>query len=267
MNQRPEYLRPPDVAAAWRHRGTAASYRHRLQYPPETFDILDRLIVDRPRSVLDLGCGTGNVARALASLVDRVDAVDISAAMIDEGKRLPGGDDSRITWIVGRAEDAELHPPYSQATAGDSLHWMDWTVVLPRLADMLLPTGRFAILDVNGEMVGESEEFCNQRGELVQRYATYQRPGIQLLRELEQRGLFRGEGREETEAVLVRQSVDEYVESFHAHAPLSWGRMDLEDAAAFDAALRGIVRDHIGNTVEFMVRGFVVWGKPLRPEA
>jgi SAM-dependent methyltransferase len=243
----------------------AASYRHRPQHPPETFDILAGLIGDQQRTVLDLGCGTGNVARPLVPLVDQVDAVDISAAMIGEGKRLPGGDHPALTWIVGRAEDVALHPPYALVTAGDSLHWMDWTVVLPRLADLLTPNGRFAILDVNGEVVGESEALRQGRRDLVQRYATYQRPGIDLLSELERRGLFREEGRRETAAVPLLQPVDEYVESFHANAPLSWGRMKPDDAAAFDAALSTLMRGHIGDTVELAVRGFVLWGRPLRP--
>ncbi|MBV9278962.1 MAG: class I SAM-dependent methyltransferase, partial [Chloroflexi bacterium] len=52
-----------------------------------------------PRVVLDAGCGTGDVARPLAPLVDRVDAVDISAGMIERGRRLPGGENPAITWI------------------------------------------------------------------------------------------------------------------------------------------------------------------------
>jgi ubiquinone/menaquinone biosynthesis C-methylase UbiE len=257
------YLRPPEVAAAWQNRDAAASYQHRPRYPSETFEILAGLIADRPRAVLDLGCGTGNVARPLAPIVDRIDAVDISAAMIEEGKRLPGGDHPAINWIVGRAEEVELRPPYALATAGDSLHWMDWTVLLPRLAGALSSNGMFAILDVNGEIVGETEALRRGRRELTERYTTYRRPAINLLDEMERRGHFREEGRQETAAVMMQQSVDEYVESFHAHAPLSSGRMGTDDAAAFDAALRALVLDQIGDTVEMAVRGFVLWGKPL----
>jgi SAM-dependent methyltransferase len=265
MSQPPEYLRPADIAATWKRPDVAASYRHRPWYPPETFEILTRLIVDRPRTVLDLGCGTGYVTRPLAPLVDRIDAVDISAAMIGEAQRLPGGDYPGITWIVGRTEEVELHPPYALATAGDSLHWMDWTVVLPRMADVLSPHGRFAILDVNAEMVRETEALRQERGHLVERYGTYRRPPINLLEELERRCLFREEGRKETAAVPLQQSVDDYVESFHAHAPLSWERMEADEAAAFDVALRRLVLDHVGDKVELAVRGFVLWGRPLRP--
>jgi ubiquinone/menaquinone biosynthesis C-methylase UbiE len=246
MSENAPYLRPPEVAAAFQNRDAVASYRHRPRYPPETFEILAGLIVDRPRAVLDLGCGTGNVTRPLAPRVDRIDAVDISPAMIEESKRLPGGDHPAIRWIVGRAEEVELHPPYALATAGDSLHWMDWTVVLPRLAGALSPNGMFAILDVNGEIVGETEVLRRGRRKLTERYATYRRPSTKLLDELERRGLFREDGRRETAPVTVRQSAAEYVESFHAHAPLAWGRIDPDDAASFDSALLTLVHDEIG---------------------
>lgn len=265
MEEPPAPLRPPEVAAAFRHPEVAAAYRHRPQYPPETFTILADLIVDRPRAVLDLGCGTGYVARPLAPVTDRVDAVDISPAMIEEGKRLPGGDHPAINWIVGRAEEVTLDPPYALVTAGDSLHWMDWTVLLPRLADALTPHGRLAILDVNGEVVGENDAFRQARRKLAERFATYRPPAVRLMEELERRGLFREEERRETEPVPLRQTVEEYVEAFHAHTPHSRPRMDPVDAAAFDADMAGLVRRHLDDTVDLSVRGSVLWGRPLRP--
>jgi 2-polyprenyl-3-methyl-5-hydroxy-6-metoxy-1,4-benzoquinol methylase len=62
--------RPADrdrLAAAFGHGGVAGAYRHRPPYPPEVFDILERIITDRPRRVLDLGAGEGALARPLAA--------------------------------------------------------------------------------------------------------------------------------------------------------------------------------------------------------
>ncbi|HUC24416.1 MAG TPA: class I SAM-dependent methyltransferase [Streptosporangiaceae bacterium] len=42
--------------------------------------------------MLDIGAGDGALARPLAERVDRVDAVDVSAAMLAAGARQPGGD-------------------------------------------------------------------------------------------------------------------------------------------------------------------------------
>ena len=54
------------LAAAFTHLGVARAYRHRPPYPDEVFGILDGLISDRPRTVLDLGAGEGALARPLA---------------------------------------------------------------------------------------------------------------------------------------------------------------------------------------------------------
>ena len=50
----------------------AGAYRHRPPYPAEVFDILERIITDRPRRVLDIGAGEGALARPLAERVDHV---------------------------------------------------------------------------------------------------------------------------------------------------------------------------------------------------
>jgi SAM-dependent methyltransferase len=266
MNEPPSFWRP-EVAATFEDREVAAAYRHRPMYPPQTFQIVVGLIRDVPRAVLDLGCGTGFVARPLAPLVDRVDAMDPSAAMIEEGKRLPGGDHPHLAWIVGRAERVALHPPYALVTAGDSLHWMDWDVVLPRLAGALSPHGLLAVLSVDGKLAADDEALHQGVLDLIRRYTTFKewRPAFDLLAELERRGLFQEEGRTETEAVPFRQPVDDYVESFHARASLSWQRMDPDEASAFDAALRELVLDRVGETVELTVRASIAWGKPLGP--
>lgn len=264
MEEKSDY-RPPDVGAVWRHVRTAESYRYRPAYPPQTFDILAALIPEDALSALDLGCGTGFITRPLAPRVGRVDAVDLSAAMIAEAKGLPGGDHPGITWIVGRAEDVELRGPYGLITAGDSLHWMEWRAVLPRVSDVLSPAGAFAVLSVDATIVPEDEDLTVATATLVRRYSTYRAPGIRLLDELTKHGLFREDGRIETDPVPFRQSVDEYIESFHARASLAWGRMAPEAMTAFDASLKALLLERVGIVVEQTVRGFVAWGKPLRP--
>lgn len=120
----------------------AARYHLRPPYPPETFTILTEIVGPAPRVVLDAGAGTGEIARGLLPFVERVDAVDASAAMIAAGQGRPGGADPRLSWIIGSLETADLRPPYSLIVTGDSLHWMDWEIVLPRFAAVLGP-GRF----------------------------------------------------------------------------------------------------------------------------
>ena len=106
-------------AATFQQRGVAESYRFRPEYPAKMIGLLVKLAgSEEPRSVLDVGCGIGDLARSLASLVERVDAIDISAAMIAEGKILPGGDNTSLNWMHSAVESGEAAPPYSLITGG-----------------------------------------------------------------------------------------------------------------------------------------------------
>src|SRR6266704_2022202 len=127
MQQKPRYLWS-DYASQFMDSSVADAYRFRALYPPETFDILLGLMPKEPRTMLDAGCGRGEIARPMAALLERVDAVDFSLEMLERGKRLSGGDNPRLNWIHAPVEQAPLNPPYGLITTGASLHWMDWDV-------------------------------------------------------------------------------------------------------------------------------------------
>jgi trans-aconitate methyltransferase len=219
-------------------------------------------VVDNPRSVLDAGCGTGLLARSLIDRVDHIDAVDSSQLMIEQGKYLPQGDHPRLTWIVGRIEEVPLHPPYALITTGDSLHWMEWEVVMPRFAQVLAPHGSLAILGVEqlpAPWSGELSSIC-------QRYTTV--PSKQLsydyLKEIEDRGLFQRVGVQRTKPALMTQLLEDYIESFHGRASFSRDRMTPANAMAFDAEIRALVSPFCQErAVELQIVTEVVWGKPL----
>ncbi|HEX8036810.1 MAG TPA: class I SAM-dependent methyltransferase, partial [Ktedonobacterales bacterium] len=119
MQPKPKHL-GPTYAAQFQDAAIVAAYPARPPYPAEVFEILAGLITAEPRTVLDMGCGTGDVARRLAPLTTRLDAVDVSSRMIALGKTLPGGNAPNLCWIVAAAEDAPLEPPYTLITAGES---------------------------------------------------------------------------------------------------------------------------------------------------
>lgn len=176
----------PEYGAQFQDRSVAEAYPQRPPYPPATFDVLAALPGEGPRAVLDVGCGTGDIARRLAPLVGRVDAVDASAAMIAQGRRQPGGEAANLRWIEGKVEEAALAPPYGLITAGESLHWLAWEVVFPRFAAALDPRGFLAI-------IGRDWEGSRTIGErvmpIIQRHSTNRdfRP-YNLLAELTARG-------------------------------------------------------------------------------
>lgn len=113
-------------AEAFQDQQVVDAYQHRPPYPQEVFALLASLVLDEPRTVLDVGSGSGDIARPIVELVERVDAVDFSQKMIDKGKQLPNGNHPRLHWLYGKVEEVPLAPPYALITAGSSIHWPAW---------------------------------------------------------------------------------------------------------------------------------------------
>lgn len=69
-------------------------------------DVYERIVVDEmgATSVLDVGCGTGELAIRLARRGVRATGVDPAAASVDVARGKPGAEG--VTWIVGTAPDA-----------------------------------------------------------------------------------------------------------------------------------------------------------------
>lgn len=112
-------------------------------------DFFMRVLADRmtPR-VLDLGCGTGRLAIAMAEAGHEVTAVDPSRAGLDAARRRPGA--ARVRWIEG---SFEALPPESFDAAFMTGHVAEllvtdeeWTGALHALRDRLVTGGRL-ILD------------------------------------------------------------------------------------------------------------------------
>jgi len=260
------------LAEVFANADVARAYRQRAPYPEETFTILERLVVE-PRTVLDAGAGNGMLARPMLRFAHRVDAVDPSIAMVEEGRRSPGGDDPRLRWIVGRAEEAPLEPPYGLITAGSSLHWMDPGRVMPRFAAALAPGARLAILETDDgehplpEMLQIIERYSelSHHGDLTDtlkgiRVASGCRHGSDAA--LEASGWFVQEGEQRTAAVSLRRSVEEYLEFLHSTSALARVRIG-DRAGRFDADVRELFARHGMPSIERQVVGVVVWGRPV----
>ncbi len=240
------------------------AYQYRPPYPPEIFEILISLIDTdaEPRTVLDAGCGPGVIARALVQAVDRVDAVDVAARMIEAGKALLGGNDPKLCWIHGAIEHAPLHPPYALIVAAASLHWMHWETIMTRFHDILTPGGHLAVVEVETEPTRWSDAlgFIGKYS-MNQDFQSYNMGTV--TQELAARGLFKLIGIKTTAPMLFRQPVDAYVESFHARNGLSRDRMNANAASEFDGMLLDLVSRHCPNgIVELQIMGRVIWGKP-----
>jgi SAM-dependent methyltransferase len=237
----------------------ADAYRYRPPYPPEVFAILAELVSGEPCRVLDVGCGTGNIARHLVDRVARIDAVDFSRPMIEHGKRLPNGDNPGLRWLHGRMEEVALDPPYALVTAGESLHWMDWHIVLPRFHQMLIDGEYLAI--VAHDTVPDPWSIL---GEIVSRYRTNGGYApYNMIEQLERHDLFRKVGEKKSVPVPFEQSIDDFIESYHSRSGFSRERMGPVQATAFDEEARAMLLGTYGDgVIPFQVEGCVVWGLP-----
>ncbi|AXF05499.1 methyltransferase domain-containing protein [Paraburkholderia hospita] len=117
-------------------------------------DYLGALALGGNESVLDLGCGTGAIARMIASRDDRigrVTAIDISPYLVETGKRLASeeGLADKITFLTGDAHSIdELQSQFDVLIMHTLVsHVVDPSTVLQEARRLLHPDGRIVVFD------------------------------------------------------------------------------------------------------------------------
>jgi SAM-dependent methyltransferase len=165
--EKPRHLHP-DYGAQFGDPSIVAAYPARPPYPPRVFDTLASLVRGEPRRVLELGAGTGDISIGLAARVDCLDAVEPSSAMVAAAREVGGGA-TNVRWIVDTAEKFRPEHSYSLAVAAESLHWMDWGTVLPKVGASLVPSAVLAIV-TERTIVGLS--WMTALREIVSRFST-----------------------------------------------------------------------------------------------
>ncbi|SFO48841.1 Ubiquinone/menaquinone biosynthesis C-methylase UbiE [Mesorhizobium sp. NFR06] len=120
------------------------------------------------RSVLDLGCGTGQLAAALSD-GRRVTGVDPALPMLEVGRGRPGGD--KVEWVEGDARTVRLGRRFDLVLlTGHAFQVFltkeDQGAVLRTIAAHLASGGRF-IFDSRNPTVKEWLEWTPQRSERI----------------------------------------------------------------------------------------------------
>jgi SAM-dependent methyltransferase len=117
--------------------------RHRQGYPPEFFARLAGLGVELSgRRVLDVGSGTGALARAFVTLGADVQALDPSPALLAEARRL----EPRLACVVGRAESLPVaDASFNLVSASSCWHWLRRDEAAREAKRALAPGGRLLI--------------------------------------------------------------------------------------------------------------------------
>lgn len=112
--------------------------------------LLDQLPATLRQTALEVGCGTGAFARSLAQRFRRVQAIDLSAAMIRRARALS----AEFENLEFRQADIGTYPlppaTLDCVTSIATLHHLVLEEVLPRLAGALRPGGVLLVLDLYG---------------------------------------------------------------------------------------------------------------------
>jgi SAM-dependent methyltransferase len=145
--------------AADLYRGTAADYdRYRLAYPEAMIeDLLRSAQVSVRGRLLDLACGTGQLAFPLRKWFSEVWAVDQEPDMVEvvRAKAAAGGA-GNVRPIVSSAETLRAEPEYFElAVIGNAFHRLDRDLVASRILGWLRPGGHLALCWSSVPWIGE----------------------------------------------------------------------------------------------------------------
>lgn len=104
-------------------------------------DLVRRL--DPPGNTIEIGCGSGQLTVTLVARGHRVVAVDLGADLLARAhSRCP-----QAEFLLGRFEEVDLKGrTFDLAVAATAFHWVDPDVGYAKVASVLRPGGRLALL-------------------------------------------------------------------------------------------------------------------------
>lgn len=149
---------------------TASDYAsYRVGYPETLFHRLRSFDIGLPgQNILDLGTGTGYLARPLARQKANVTGLDPSAELLTAARQLDQKQNVSIVYIQGKAEQLPFADESFQiVTAGQCWHWFQRSQVAHEVYRVLEPGGKIAIvhfdwLPVKGNVVHVTEQLIQK---------------------------------------------------------------------------------------------------------
>jgi SAM-dependent methyltransferase len=250
------------VASAFTDADVARCYAARPPYAPKLYDFLLQQVPGRRRA-LDLGCGPGKIAMVLADRFAEVVALDPSAAMIEAGRAADAGRHGGIQWTQETAEAYRSDTGFDLVTAGTSIHWLDHSVVFPKLADWTTtvavitgdepaptPCGDEAWTAFLARWIGRVGGRYDPRG------ASAEANRHEAWMDIAGRKTF---------PFIVRQSVADFITAQHSRA--TWSRKVMGEALAaeFDRELDALMRPFATDgQLGLRMASTLTWGAPLR---
>lgn len=114
---------------------------HRLR---PALDLMARIRTERPETIVDLGCGTGNITRLLAERWPgaRVTGLDSSEPMLAKARAAAPG----IAFVAGDFATWRAPTPAGIVYSNAALHWLEGhDALFPRLLAQVAPGGTLAV--------------------------------------------------------------------------------------------------------------------------
>ncbi len=120
---------------------------HRAGFPDSFFERVSALGLGRPgQTVVDLGTGTGTLARGFARRGCRAIGIDPSPAMLESARHESLGDGVAVEYHLASAEDTGLEACCADfVCAGQCWHWFDRFAAAREVGRIATPGGRLLI--------------------------------------------------------------------------------------------------------------------------
>ena len=160
--------------------------KFRPGYPESFFDTLTSLGVGCPEQViLDLGTGTGVLARAFASRGANVTGVDISRQQIEQARQLASTQSVNVHFEAIASEDIEYPAnTFDIVSAAQSWLYFDRSLIIPKVLSVLKDSGRLVLTYLS--WLPKLDETAQMTEDLVLKYnpdwsgAGYEKPSVEF---------------------------------------------------------------------------------------
>ncbi len=145
---------------------TANDYaRHRAGFPESFFERIATFGIGlHGQAVVDLGTGTGTLARNFARRGCAVIGIDPAAKMLEQAKELSAAEGVKIDYRVATAEATGLPDESADVvSAGQCWHWFDGDAAAKECFRLLRPSGKIVIahfdwIPLKGNVVEATEQ-------------------------------------------------------------------------------------------------------------
>jgi SAM-dependent methyltransferase len=129
-------------------------HQYRRGYPPAVIDtLIGAFSLTSDDVVIDVGCGTGQLALPIAGRVRAVAGVDPEPDMLARARQAAAEQGVRnVNWLLGADTDIPALAALlgrrraGGVTIGQALHWMCYRELIPALVPLLRPGGGIAVI-------------------------------------------------------------------------------------------------------------------------